>query len=1667
MFEAPRPSPQATRRPAPGAAPAGSAVTARVAALSHPPGAQGRASHTGASHNATGNTQAPRTAGQPQRTAQGAPASGAPEVAHSRASTLPHYLQTAARPLVDAAPQPVADPGSTAPVPAPSTTAAASTAAPLSHATPATPPVANGLAGEASAAVATAAPGQQDGAGVEPATPQGAAQREKIAKDQTLPQDGKARADHPAKPAHARLKGPAAEHSTSAPPAVGAPAPVAASKTPPAATAAPQATATPSPATSAAGAGPAGGAGGGASTSDAGGDAGGGEATPDSDAAAAGAGGTAAEAVREQTEDKMAAAHPEGAAEEAQAEPATAADSGPGEADTGGEQAPGGPTDTGDTNAGDNAAGASAAGAPATDSDDDTAAEAAPSAATANAATQTDPEATQRAQATSEAREHSQDSQRVAENASEEHADDQAEQQADASAGASAPAGAELSSAEAGAGLADLGETVGGGGDGGGAGAAGGGGGGAAAPATDEAAPPDLAAQDPADGLGAAAALGPVQAGAALGSVGSAIERTAGEEGQALQDQMPNPEVGEDGASSSAVQPLADDAQAERPQAVQPGASPATPQPAPTPPAGPAPVAGVAEPQVSAGEGGKVSSEDGARVQGAVDALPTHDPGLDVPAGAPPQVQLSGEADPASADQQKAELDQTVATQRQQGAADAAAPAGENAIRSTRPREVLKPPEIAQGGAAGGGKGAADAGAAAEGLAIIANQKKGPEVRAAMAQAQAEMAGKKGEHQQKVSAEKDKNDEQMAALRAENAAEQAAEKAGARSEVAKARSDWTAEQRKAIDATGQKAGQELAKGHTKVAQEQRQADDKATQHIGDGEREAGEAKAGAERDAAAKKAEAKKESGGVFGWLSSKVSSFFNAIKRGITAIFDAAKRLVRAAIDKAKKLAVAVIEAARKAIVAVIKAVGAALIALGDVLLAAFPNLKRRFRSFIEAKVKAAENAVNRLADALKKGVTKLLDALGKAFEFLLDAYKKAMFMVLDAAKAVVDGAIKAAKAVADLVGTFIVLIKDIAANPGGWIANLGAAVMDGVKNHLWKAFKTAVKGWFDDKLEQVLGVGTAIWSVLKKGGIAIKDVGKMAFEALKAAIPQALIQLLIEKVVAMIVPAAGAVMAIIEGLQAAWGTVQRIIAALGKFVSFLKAVKAGGAGPQFADLLASAAIVVIDFVANWLLKKLRGPASKVGAKVKAIAQKIMAKLKAVMKKVGGALKKVAKKIGGAVKKGKKRFDDWRAKRKAKKDSKNAGKKKDAGQKKQDKDEEKKDRLRKAVEAIRPQVASMAGKGKLSGMLLKARLLMWRVRYRLTSLQLKVADGVATVVAKVNPSEEVSKFVAKFGVPLRKLIYKAADDVMNHPDVQAAADKAAAIADGKPQVNDKGETEQPKVESGAESLALAAQLNKPRPSGQQANVTFAGGGTAQVTRDPAHWATDTSAASPGLQHVRDGGAYINHVADVQATSTATGASHQTLHQATTQTFLGRPAGGQSPAVANFGATQALLKIAEISRNPAGGLISLDTAHHAAQGTMSTGGAVAADPMTGISANDRRLNPDKPGYNERVAGSLSEADADKRKQLLSSKDAVKNAGKAQELATQGKEPSGRAKRLRRFIRQQLDFVARVLQAEMEAGRMLFNSESQLTSDIEKQVHKAILDRFKSLTGLPD
>jgi hypothetical protein len=267
------------------------------------------------------------------------------------------------------------------------------------------------------------------------------------------------------------------------------------------------------------------------------------------------------------------------------------------------------------------------------------------------------------------------------------------------------------------------------------------------------------------------------------------------------------------------------------------------------------------------------------------------------------------------------------------------------------------------------------------------------------------------------------------------------------------------------------------------------------------------------------------------------------------------------------------------------------------------------------------------------------------------------------------------------------------------------------------------------------------------------------MAWEGIKSAIPPALIQILIEKVISMIVPAAGAVLAIIEGLQAAWGTVSRVIQAFDRFMGFLKAVKTGQSGPQFGAALAAAGVVLIDFVSNWLLKRVRGAASKVAGKVKEIAKKIGRKLKAATKKLGGKFGKVKDKFFG--KKGNKEG----------KDSKHNQDNKHSNEQKADKDSKNKEKLDKAVRELEPKIRSLLQRG-VSGIRLRAQLAFWRLSYRLSELRVNKQGGRGLqFFAKVNPEAVFGNGVKIEGNELLRFIREVVrDEVLKHPKVQTAA---------------------------------------------------------------------------------------------------------------------------------------------------------------------------------------------------------------------------------------------------------------------------------------------------------
>jgi len=778
-----------------------------------------------------------------------------------------------------------------------------------------------------------------------------------------------------------------------------------------------------------------------------------------------------------------------------------------------------------------------------------------------------------------------------------------------------------------------------GGGDGGGGGACGGGAAAASEPAPPEPAPAPAA--DPVQAVDQAQGQSPAQVQQVMCGATDAANKSVDDKQQELAANPPTMErpsgspADKDSAPAPGPPPEPTDKGPQQVEKVPAGqaVAPSPPEPMPAPP--PVPV-DAARPPAIPGES-QIDEHAAAQVQNAVRSIPTTDPGLNVTPGVAPTVQLAGDADPEQGKRQREKLDESARQATDQGKQDAAQPMGEKDVYPQVPKETLR----ANPGAAPSdpsipactiGAGGGECGEVDETTSIVAKEKQGDQINASVAKARGDMVAGQQKNAEQVNQAQAENQRQVDDEVKQKAGEQTDARNGLQEKVGAQREKWAGEQRDLSDKAQTDADREGGSADKEITKQQQDANSEAAGHYKEADQKIATERQNAEQRAADKKKEGEKESsGGLLSKIGSAVTSFFDGLKKAISDVFDAARKLVRGFIEAAQKLAAAVIDKARALIVSAIHKLGDALIAIGDKLLAGFPGLRDKFRGAIKNLVQVAEKVVNEIADRLKKGIQKLLDLLGKVLDAYLCLLRAAYMAAISYVQSVVKSAIDFAKSVVQAFAAFAALIKDIAKGPGDWLSKLGSAVVSGIKNCLWSAFKRAVKQWFNSKLEEVLGLGLLIIRVLCQGGISFAEIGKMAWEGLKAAIPGILIQLLIEKLVAMIVPAAGAILTIIEGLRAAWGTVSRIIQAFELFFKFLQAVKTGNAAGPFAEAVAAAAIVVIDFVANWLLQRLMKPAGAISGRLKGMAQKFQKMFSGVARVAGRAVRAVGRGLRAA----------------------------------------------------------------------------------------------------------------------------------------------------------------------------------------------------------------------------------------------------------------------------------------------------------------------------------------------------------------------------------------------------------------------------------------------------
>lgn len=763
----------------------------------------------------------------------------------------------------------------------------------------------------------------------------------------------------------------------------------------------------------------------------------------------------------------------------------------------------------------------------------------------------------------------------------------------------------------------------------GGAGGCGGGGGGQAKQ-EEKPAPPDVSGQDPQSALATAAALPPDQMQSTLDGVDGSVDRTVGEQHAELQAAPPTEErpAGaprtQHGTPEAAAPAEAVTGQLERvgPEGAEGDQKKAEEKKV----EGRNPAEQVRTPNVADDASNQVTAQDVENMQGAVNEVPSTDPALNVTVGAAPAVELTGESDPKRTDEQSGRLQDKSARILGVGREDSAKPMGEDRIYPDVPKETLKG-TVPGGESAGGGRPTASAAGPKPGVAAVAQQERGSQIQASVGQAQGSMGTEQAEHKRSEAEQRQQNQADVDKATADNAEAQAGERGSAAEAVKGERAQWRKEQDDRISESDTEAGKEHTDKNEQILKKRTDTDKDVKDRQSKDNEEIQKKRQEAEDKARKEKDRKKEESSGWWGWVKSKAKAAFDALVSIVTGIFDFFRGLVNGIINKFREFANWAIDQARKLAVDLINKLADALIRICDVLLAAFPELRDRFRKKIEEWRDKAIAKVNEWADKLKAAVNKLLDDLAAGLNALLNALEAGLKAAINAVRDAVVAAIDFAQKAIAALGQFAALIGDIASDPGAWLSNLGASASQGIQNHLWGAIKTAVRTWFNEKVESVVGLTSTLVNILVKGCISLKQIGRMAWQAIVAALPGMIISIVIEKLVSLIVPAAGAIMTIIQGLMAAWNTISKIIAAFGKFFTFLKAVKAGPAVAAclFADAVAAGVVALLDFITNFLLTRLKSAGKSVGTKLKSIAQRIMKGLakagRGARKAVGGAV--------------------------------------------------------------------------------------------------------------------------------------------------------------------------------------------------------------------------------------------------------------------------------------------------------------------------------------------------------------------------------------------------------------------------------------------------------------
>ncbi|MHA6530586.1 hypothetical protein [Paenibacillus sp. BAC0078] len=228
-------------------------------------------------------------------------------------------------------------------------------------------------------------------------------------------------------------------------------------------------------------------------------------------------------------------------------------------------------------------------------------------------------------------------------------------------------------------------------------------------------------------------------------------------------------------------------------------------------------------------------------------------------------------------------------------------------------------------------------------------------------------------------------------LKTEASEKQRSEQAAAKDEVTGYRSQWQEEIKATSGEFDREAGTAAAEKNKEISGIKAEKEGEVKKKLSEAESESRQEYKTTKTQAEEKQKEGenegeqtKKKAKNPWEWIKEKGRQVGEAIQKGMNFLFTQLRKAVKTIFDKAKQAVVGLIEAGRKLIVSAIKGFGNMLKGLANKIFARFPGIAKKINGWIDRAVNKAVQAVNTAASLLKKGVSTALDFMGKTVDKL-----------------------------------------------------------------------------------------------------------------------------------------------------------------------------------------------------------------------------------------------------------------------------------------------------------------------------------------------------------------------------------------------------------------------------------------------------------------------------------------------------------------------------------------------------------------------------------------------------------------------------------------------------------------------------------------------------------